>query len=70
MWCGNFTSLRCLMAGGWRTSVPRLIEHACVKKTIARTFSQSRIPDLHCDLHFETQLCFTNLLAREVCFVY
>jgi hypothetical protein len=70
MWYRNSTSLLCLVAGGWRTSVPLLIEHACVKKTITPAFSRSHIPGLHCDLHFETQLCFTTPLAREACFVY
>jgi hypothetical protein len=70
MWHRNSTSLLCLMAGRRRTSVPQLIEHAGGDKTITRTFSQSHIPGLHCDLHFETQLCFTTPLAREACFVY
>ena len=56
--------------GGERENVRSSANRATlVVRKNTRTFSQSHIPGLHCDLHFETQSCFTSL-AGEVRFVY
>ena len=50
-------------------SFPSQSGDACGEKTNTHTFSQSHVPGLHCDLHRETQSCFTSP-GGEICFVY